>query len=159
MNRSDFNPRRSERLRFLVQEQNRVRCSRLRRRNAGAVAMLVLILAGVIWMAAPTNQPVAVSPNQQASSTPEQADPLESAETGQATFRVTRIEDRPLTLVRVVRRAEPQRVQMISDIQLYLAMREQGIDAGFIRVDGQTQLAFNDEQSRRRFEEAIDSPK
>lgn len=160
MNQSDSNPERNERLRSLFREQDRVRRIRLRRRNAGAVTMMVLILGGVIWMTVPSNHPVTVSPNQHASSSKQQqASPAESTGAVESVFRVVRVEDQPLQIVTIVQRAQPQRVEIISDVQLFLAMREQGIDAGFMRIDGQTRLAFKDEQSRRRFEESIDSPK
>ncbi|MFU8829510.1 MAG: hypothetical protein ACNA8P_08770, partial [Phycisphaerales bacterium] len=71
----------------------------------------------------------------------------------------TRVEDRSPKLTTVVQSTTPQRVEFISDLQLFIAMRAQGIDVGLVRSNGETRLAFNDEESRRRFEERPSLPK
>jgi len=153
---------RKDRLDFLLSEQARVRRSRIRRRNTGFAAAMLLLVGGVAWMLAPSQHPV--QPNrlpQQATtathSTPESDQAATLAPESKA-FRITRVEDRSLRLTTVVQNTEPKQVEYISDLQLFIAMRSQGIDAGLMRTGGQTQLAFNDEESRRRFEEQSGSP-
>lgn len=113
-------------------------------------------------MLSPTQQAVQPKlPSQQASSathsTPDQDQATPPAPESKA-FRITRIDDRAPRLTTIVQNSTPQRVEYISDLQLFIAMRAQGIDAGLMRTGGQTQLAFNDEESRRRFEERSGSP-
>jgi len=157
------NPSRSERLEFLLGEQSRVRRSRVRRRNTGLVATMVLLVGGTAWLVTPrqaTVQPK--SPPQQASTlthgTPEPDQGLSPA-TEDTAFRITRVEHRSPKLTTIVESTTPQRVEFISDLQLFIAMRAQGMDVGLVRSNGETRLAFNDEESRRRFEERPALPK
>ncbi len=154
---------RNQRLQSLLMEQSRVRRSRVRRRNATiASAVLLLAVAGV-WWASP-GQPAQPQRSQQAVNPPlaPQVDPPQS-ENGQpsqpesGSFRIVKVEPAARRLTVIVSSAEPQRVEFISDLQLLIAMRGQGIDAGLMRIDGTARLAFNDEESRRRFERGFDS--
>lgn len=163
MKQPNPNLSRNERLHFLLGEQSRVRRSRVRRRNTGLAATMILLVGGTAWLLTP-RQP-AVQPKsqpQQAStythSTPEPDESL-SPVTEDTTFRITRVEDRSPKLTTVVQSTTPQRVEFISDLQLFIAMRAQGIDVGLVRSNGETRLAFNDEESRRRFEERPSLPK
>lgn len=161
MKQHDPNPSRSDRLDFLRAEQARIRRSRVQRRNAGLVAAIIVLVGGTAWLVSPSQQPLSPRPTpQQASttthSTPEPDQPG-GREPGESGFRITRIEDPPLKITSIVRSATPRRVEYMSDVELFIAMRGQGIDAGLMRVDGRTELAFNDEESRRRFERGLDS--
>lgn len=156
MNPQRPNPSRNDRLSALLREQSRVRRSRVRRRNAGLVAAMVLLVGSVAWLVSPRQQPMPPNPTTRhasasGQSTPDTPQPEPSAP-ADAPFSIARVADRPLTMTTIVQNTEPSRVEYISDLQLFLAMREQGIDAGLIRIGGRTQLAFNDEESRRRFE-------
>ena len=147
---------RHDRLSALLREQSHVLRSRVRRRNAGLVATMVLLVGSVAWLVSPRQQPAQPNPTTRHASasgqnTPGTPEPEPSAP-ADAPFGIARIADRPLTMTTIVQNTEPSRVEYISDLQLFLAMREQGIDAGLIRIGGRTQLAFNDEESRRRFE-------
>lgn len=153
---------RNQRLESLLAEQSRVRRSRVLRRNTGIAAAMILLVGGAAWLVSPRQQGVQPQPSSQQASTathntPDQGRAPSTAPEDPA-FRITRIEDRPLKLTTIVERAEPSRVEYISDLELFIAMRGQGIDAGLMRVDGKAQLAFNDKESRRRFEEWSGSP-
>ena len=165
MNRPDSSPSRSDRLQDLLAEQSRVLRSRVRRRNAGLAAAMILLVGGVAWWSVPRQQVVQPQHQQQQAVAPPivpQSDPLQPeqsppAATDARPFRIARIEGERLKLTTIVRSDEPSRVEYISDLQLFIAMRGQGIDAGLVRINGKTQLAFNDEESRRRFEQGFDS--
>lgn len=162
MKRHTPSPSRNQRLECLLAEQSRVRRSRVRRRNTSLAAAMILLFGGTAWLVSPRQQVVQPQPSSQQVSTATQSTPgpdqASSPAPEEPAFRITRIEDRPLKLTTIVQIAQPQRVEYLSDIQLFIAMRGQGIDAGLMRSNGQTQLAFNDEESRRRFEEWSGSP-
>jgi hypothetical protein len=153
---------RNDRLDLLLSEQARVRRARVRRRNTGFAAAMLLLVGGAAWMLSPSQQTVQPQPSSQQASTTTHRTPEPDQATTTApeskAFRITRIEDRSPRLTTVVQNAQPKRVEYINDLQLFIAMRAQGIDAGLMRSGGRTQLAFNDEQSRRRFEERSGSP-
>ena len=164
MNPQKPSPSRSDRLGFLLTEQARIRRSRVRRRNTVVAAAMILLVGAVAWWAVPGRQVVrpqreqqAVNPPVMPPPDPQQPDQAPPAATGSEPFRIARIEDTSLKIVAVVHRHEPRRVEYIDDLQLFIAMREQGIDAGLMRINGTTRLAFNDEESRRRFERGLGS--
>lgn len=154
---------RKDRLQSLLMEQSRVRRLRVRRRNATIATGVLLLAVGVVWWTSPP-QPTLPQRPQQAVHPPvaPQVDPPQS-ENGQpselesGSFKIVRVEPATRRLTVVVSSAEPQRVEFIDDLQLLIAMRGQGIDAGLVRIGGTARLAFNDEESRRRFEQGFDS--
>ncbi|MFI4855105.1 MAG: hypothetical protein ACIAQF_09045 [Phycisphaerales bacterium JB065] len=168
-------PSRSDRLEFLLTEQARIRRSRVRRRNTAVAAAMILLVGAVAWWAVPRQQVVPPQHQRQAAKPPvipqpdplqpglprpdpARSDPTPPTAADSEPFRIARIEDTPLKIVAVVSHDEPHRVEYINDLQLFVAMRAQGIDAGLMRINGTTQLAFNDEESRHRFERGLGSP-
>jgi hypothetical protein len=122
---------------------------------------MVLLVGTVAWLVSPSQPTLPAQPSRSQASTATTGEsegrPQQGDVSSDAAFRITRVSDRPAKLTTVIRSAEPRRVEYISDVELFIAMRGQGIDAGLMRVDGRTELAFNDEESRRRFERGLDS--
>lgn len=140
---------RDDRLASLLDEQRRVR---RRRRLTGASTASVLVAAlaaGFLWSLGPGQQSGPPKPAPVATGVHEQFP------------GVVEDKSRELAVVERVRGAQPRiieralprklKVERITDVDLLIAMRRQGVSAGILRIGDRTEIALNTPDERGLF--------
>lgn len=147
---------RDDRLASLLDEQRRVR---RRRRLTGASTASVLVAAlaaGFLWSLRPGQQSGPTRPTPVATGVQAQS-PGFVEDTSRDLAIVERVRG---AQPRIIERALPRKlkVERITDVDLLIAMRRQGVSAGILRIGDRTEIALNTPDERGLFVFPDDSP-